>query len=128
MLSSGHPIYLTLGEGTAVQPTGGRGGSGMRAMFEGPVHEAGVVTVNGKRAGAVWCAPYEVEVTGLLHAGENQVTIVVANLALNEMAKGPLPDYTELNAKYGERFQAQDMRAVQPIESGLLGPVRLVAR
>jgi hypothetical protein len=128
MLSSGHPIYLTLGEGTPVAPTGGRGGSGMRAMFEGPVHEAAVVTVNGKRAGAVWSAPYEVDVTGLLHAGDNQVSIEVANLALNEMAKGPLPDYKALNAKYGERFQAQDMRSVQPIESGLLGPIRLVAR
>jgi hypothetical protein len=69
-----------------------------------------------------------VNVTGLLHAGENQVSIVVANLALNEMAKGPLPDYKALNAKYGERFQAQDMNAVQPIPSGLLGPIRLVAR
>ena len=128
MLSSGHPIYLTLGEGTAVAPTGGRGGSGMRAMFEGPVKEAAVVSVNGKRAGAVWSAPFEVDVTGLLHAGENHVSIVVANLALNEMAQGPLPDYKELNAKYGERFQAQDMRSVQPIESGLMGPIRLVAR
>ena len=44
------------------------------------------------------------------------------------MAQGPLPDYKELNAKYGERFQAQDMRSVQPIESGLMGPIRLVAR
>jgi hypothetical protein len=132
MLSSGHPIYLTLGEGTPVTPSGGRGGSGMRAMFEGPVKEAAVVSVNGKRAGAVWSAPYEVDVTGLLHAGENQVTIVVANLALNEFAKNPPGDYRveykDLIAKYGDRFQPQDMRAVQPIESGLLGPIRLVAR
>jgi hypothetical protein len=128
MLSSGHPIYLTLGEGTPVPPAGGRGGAGMRAMLEAPVHEAAVVSVNGKRAGAVWSAPYEVDVSGLLHAGDNQVSIVVANLALNEMAKSPMPDYTALNAKYGERFQAQDMRSVQPIDSGLLGPVRLVAR
>jgi len=128
MLSSGHPIYLTLGEGTPVAAAGGRGGSGMWAMMEAPVHEAAVVSVNGKRAGAVWSAPYEVNVTGLLHAGDNQVSITVANLALNEMAKGPLPDYKALNAEYGERFQAQDMNAVQPIASGLLGPIRLVAR
>jgi hypothetical protein len=69
-----------------------------------------------------------VNVTGMLHAGDNQVSIVVANLALNEMAGKPLPDYKELTAKYGERFQAQDMNAVQPIASGLLGPIRLVAR
>lgn len=128
MLSSGHPMYLTLGEGTPAPAAGGRPANGMRAMLEGPVREAAVVSINGKRAGAVWSAPYEVNVTGLLHAGENQVSIVVANLALNEMAKGPLPDYKALNAKYGERFQAQDMNAVQPIPSGLLGPIRLVAR
>jgi hypothetical protein len=132
MLKSGHPIYLTLGEGTAVQPTGGRGGSGMRAMFEGPVKEAAVVSVNGKRAGAVWSAPYEVDVTGLLHAGENQVTIVVANVAVNELAKDPPPNYRvlykDLIAKFGDRFQPQDMTNMQPVESGLLGPIRLVAR
>jgi len=131
MLASGHPIYLTLGEGTAVQP-GGRGGSGMRAMFEGPVKEAAVVSVNGKRAGAVWSAPYEVDVTGLLHAGDNQVTIVVANLALNEFAKNPPGNYREeykaLIARYGDRFQPQDMSSVQPVDAGLTGPIRLVAR
>jgi len=84
--------------------------------------------VNGKRAGAVWCAPYEVDVTGLLHEGENTLRIVVANTAINLLAKGPLPDYKALTAKYGERFQAQDMNNLQPLASGLLGPVRLVAR
>jgi len=132
MLSSGHSVYLSLGEGTAVAATGGRGGSGMRAMLEGPVHEAAVVSVNGKRAGAVWCAPYEVDVTGLLHAGDNQVSIVVANVAVNELAKDPPPNYRvlykDLIAKFGDRFQPQDMTNLQPVESGLLGPIRLVAR
>ena len=122
------PVFLTFGEGTPVTTEEKRAGNGMRAMLESPVHEAAVVYVNGKRAGSVWHPPYEVEVTNLLHAGDNSIRIVVANLALNEMAKGPLPDYRELNAKYGERFQAQDMNQVKPIESGLLGPIRLVTR
>jgi hypothetical protein len=100
----------------------------MRAMLEGPVHEAAVVHVNGKPAGSVWCAPYEVEVGGLLHAGENTIRVVVANLAINEMAKGPLPDFKGLIAKYGDRFQDQDMRNLEPLPSGLLGPVRLMAK
>ena len=49
-------------------------------------------------------------------------------LALNEMAKGPLPDYKTLKAKYGDRFQAQDMDMVQPQPSGLLDGVKLVTR
>ena len=72
--------------------------------------------------------PTGVAVGGWLHAGDNQVRIVVANLAINELAKGPLPDYKALNAKYGERFQPQDMAHLVPLPSGLLQPVRLVAR
>jgi glycosyl hydrolase family 106( putative alpha-L-rhamnosidase) len=122
------PLFLTFGEGTPVTTEEKRAGNGMRALLESPVHEAAVVYVNGKRAGSVWHPPYELEVTNLLRAGDNSIRIVVANLALNAMAKGPLPDYKELNAKYGERFQAQDMNQVKPIESGLLGPIRLVTR
>jgi hypothetical protein len=58
----------------------------------------------------------------------NTIRVVVANTAVNLLAKGPLPDYKALNAKYGERFQAQDMGSVQPVSSGLLGPVKLVTR
>jgi hypothetical protein len=123
-----HAVYLNFGEGTPVATAEHNAGSGMRAMLEGPVREAAVVYIDGKRAGSVWCAPYEVAVGGLLQAGENHIRIVVANLAINELAKGPLPDYKALNAKYGERFQPQDMTHLQPQPSGILGPVRLVAR
>jgi hypothetical protein len=121
-------IYLTFGEGSPVTSPERRSGSGMRAMYEGPVREAAVVYVNGKRAGAVWCAPYQVDVSGLLKDGANTLRIVVANTAVNLLAKGPLPDYRSLNAKYGERFTPQDMGAVQPVPSGLLGPIKLVAK
>ena len=100
----------------------------MRALLDGPVREAAVVYVNGKRAGSVWCAPYEVNVGGLLKAGENTIRIEVGNSALNALAKGPLPDYKALTAKFGERFQAQDMGAVTPQPSGLLGTMKLVVR
>jgi hypothetical protein len=69
-----------------------------------------------------------VEIGGLLHAGANAIRITVANLAVNQMAKGPLPDYRALIAKYGERFQDQDMNSLQSLPSGILGPVRIVAR
>jgi hypothetical protein len=121
-------VFLNFGEGTPVTVEDRRAGNGMRAMFESPVHEAAVVYVNGKKAGSVWCPPYELDVTSLLHSGDNAIKVMVANLALNAMAKGPLPDYKELTAKYGERFQAQDMNQVKPVPAGLLGPIRLVAR
>ena len=121
-------LYLNFGEGTPVASEGRRPANGMRAMMESPVREAAEVSVNGKRAGSVWCAPYEVDVSGMLHKGANTITVVVANLAINNMAKGPLPNYKDLNAKYGERFQPQDMNGVLPQASGLLGGVRLVKK
>jgi hypothetical protein len=128
-LKSGHPVYLDFGPGTPVDPNAGRRvANGMRAWLESPVREAAVVYVNGQRAGSVWHAPYEIEIGGLLHACENSIRIVVANLAINEMAQGPLPDYKLLNGRYGERFQPQDLVNVQPLPAGLLGPIRLVAR
>jgi hypothetical protein len=121
-------VYLNFGEGTPVTTEERRAGNGMRAMLENPVREAAVVYINGKRAGSIWCPPYELNITPFVHPGENQLRIEVANTALNAMAKGPLPDYKALNAKYGERFQAQDMDKVQPLPAGLLGPVRLIVR
>jgi hypothetical protein len=128
MTGSGHAVYLNFGEGTPLTTAEHNAGAGMQAMFESPVREAAVVYINDKRAGSVWCPPYEVAVGNLLHEGRNQVRIVVANLAINQLAKGPLPDYQALNAKYGERFQPQDMGNLKPLPSGILGPVRLIAR
>jgi hypothetical protein len=100
----------------------------MRAWLESPVREAAAVYINDRLAGTVWHPPYEVNVTGLLHPGENKIRIVVANLAINTMARGPLPDYKLLNSRYGERFQPQDLVNLQPLPSGLLGPIRLVGQ
>ncbi len=126
--ASPRPRFLTFGEGTPVAVgSERRAGSGMRAWLENPVREAAVVYVNGKRAGSVWRPPYEIEIGGLLKPGQNTIRVVVANLAINAMAGHP-EDYSALNARYGERFQSQDMSSIQPEPSGLLGPIRLVTR
>jgi len=99
----------------------------MHAALEGPIREAAVVYVNDRRAGSIWRPPYRIEVTGLVRRGENRIRVVVANTAINFMAGRALPDYRLLGLRYGERFQAQDIDRVQPVPSGLLGPVRLIA-
>ena len=59
---------------------------------------------------------------------KNVIRIEVANLALNAMAAHPLPDYTALNARYGERFLFQEPGLIQDLQpAGLLGPIKLVA-
>jgi hypothetical protein len=81
-------LALDFGEGTAVGAEARRPANGMRAMLESPVREAAQVFINGKAAGVVWKAPYEVEITGMLKSGDNAIRVVVANLAPRKMKFG----------------------------------------
>jgi hypothetical protein len=120
-------LSLSLDFGTA-KPNQDEG-HGIRAALDAPIREAAIVYINGQRAGSIWCPPYTLDVAGRLKAGENQIRIEVANLAVNYMANIPLPnyDYRGLTRKYGNRFQPQNLDEIRPLPSGLLGPVRLVA-
>jgi hypothetical protein len=123
------PAVITFGEGTV--PAGGRGGQGYHANLDGPVRDAAVVIVNGKRAGAVYAPPYRVDVTALLKPGENQITIEVANTSVNAIAAKPYPtyDYAGVTREFGNRFQPQGMEVLStPLPSGLLGPVKIEAK
>jgi hypothetical protein len=119
-------VTLDFGQGKPAPAPQGRNAR-QRALLQAPVREAAIVYVNGQRAAAVWCPPYFVDVTRLLAPGENQLRIEVANLAVNHMSRGPLPDYRALNQRFGERFQPQDMEGIQPMPSGLIGPLQLIA-
>jgi hypothetical protein len=125
-LRPGLNARLDFGEGKPLPEQNLR--AGMQAWLDAPVRDAAVVYINERRVGSVWCPPYTLDVTGFLRPGSNKIRIVVANTALNYMAGRRLPDYRLLNLRYGERFQAQDMDKVQPIPSGLLGPIRLMSR
>lgn len=116
-------VLLDFGTGTAV--TAPSKAMGFRALLEAPLREAAIVTVNGKKAGTVWRPPYELDVTSLLKPGENSIRITVGNLAINTMAGSKLPDYKLLNIRYGERFTPQDLKDLEPLPAGVLGPVAL---
>lgn len=126
MLNSGAKVYLNFGKGVPIEPHHRQNGT--QAWIESPVREAAVVYVNGQRAGSVWRPPYELEITEWLHTGANAFRVVVGNLAINSMAGRSQPDYRLLNLRYGKRFDPQDMENLQPVPSGLLGVVTLIAR
>lgn len=116
---SGGSVRLNLGEGT---PSAGseRKGPGMQADLDAPVRDAAEVFVNGRRAGAIWCAPFELEIASLLKPGRNTLEIRVYNTAINLLAGRSLTDYSALNAQFGERFKPQNMDNLKPLPSGLL--------
>lgn len=126
MLKHGAKVYVSFGRGAPIEPHHRRNGT--QAWIESPVREAAVVYINGHRAGSVWRPPYELEITPRLQSGTNKFRIVVGNLAINSMAGNSPPDYRLLNIRYGKRFDPQDMDNLQPLPSGLLGPITLVAR
>lgn len=117
---------LDFGAGQALDPVPPRG-NGTHALLVPPVREAAEVYVDGKRAGAVWTAPFSISLRGLLHPGVNRLEIRVGNTAINLLSGRPPVNYAALNAKYGERFQAQNMDNLKPLPSGILQPPALLA-
>jgi hypothetical protein len=125
-LTDAKSLVLDFGKGTATAPTPDVRSNGTRALLEGPIREAAVVSINGRRIGSVWKPPYRLDVTGALRPGENRIEIRVANTATNILAGQPPADYSQLNAKYGVRFTMQNMDHIVPLPSGILGGIRLL--
>jgi hypothetical protein len=119
-------VLLDFGDGVATVDNRPPRASGMRALLDPPIREAAIVTINGQRAGVLWHPPYRIDITSLLKSGENRIEVTVYNTAVNEMAGQPPRDYTALNARYGKRFDMQDMDHLQPVPSGMMGPIRLL--
>ena len=119
------PLFLDFGTGTPTTDPRPANAPGMRALLDPPVREAAIVFVNGKRVGSLWHPPYRIGISKSVHAGENRIEVHVYNTAINLLAGQPVRNYSALNAKYGKRFDPQDMDNLQPIPSGLLGPIHL---
>ena len=125
-VGAGHSMAVDFGEGTPVPLPTFPVEFDMRAYLESPVREAAQVFVNDQPAGYVWHPPFRVDVTPYLKAGKNELRIVVANTAINELAGTSLPNYRLLYSRYGREFEPQGMRDLQPLPSGILGHVMLI--
>ncbi|HUB27547.1 MAG TPA: glycosyl hydrolase, partial [Tepidisphaeraceae bacterium] len=129
MLKHSQSIWLDFGTPKPVFEQGLRRVNSYSAALDAPVREAAVVYVNGKAVGSVFCAPYRIEIGAFLQPGDNDIRVNVANTALNELAASGFPnyDYRAIVAKYGDRFEPQDVQDVKPITSGLVGKIELIA-
>ena len=125
-MKPGEHLTLQFAPAKPLPNTQGPNKPGMRAWLDPPIREAAVVIVNGRRLGSLWYPPYSLDVSSAVHPGENTLELHVYNTAINELAGQRPRDYTALYAKYGPRFQMQDMENLQPVPSGIQGPVALV--
>lgn len=89
----------------------------------GEVAVAATVYLNDKKAGIVWCTPWEIDITDLLVDGKNDVRIHVVNTWNNRLiADSKLPkDQQKAYVSQPYRFKPTDPLT----KGGLLGPVRV---
>ena len=88
----------------------------------GDVKNLAEITLNGKDLGVVWHAPYRVDVTGVLKAGANELTVKVTNAWVNRL----IGDEQSGATKY-TFADVKPYKATSPLlASGLLGPVAVV--
>ncbi|MDD4871463.1 MAG: glycosyl hydrolase [Kiritimatiellae bacterium] len=125
---SGTATYRKTFEMTADQAT-------RRALLQlGTVGVIAQVRLNGKNLGIVWIAPWQVELTGTLKAGKNELEIEVTNVWANRLIgdAGLPPEQritkSNMALEKGKRtlknyqgYASED----QLLPSGLEGPVRI---
>jgi hypothetical protein len=98
--------------------------SGARVLLNlGVAKDVAEVAVNGQALGILWTPPYQVDVTGALKPGENQLEIKVTNEWTNRQIGDRLgpPEQRVLTSEPVRAFG----RPAALAESGLLGPVTL---
>jgi len=87
----------------------------------GKVKGLAEVRLNGKNLGVVWCAPWRVEITEAVKAGENRLEIDIVNLWPNRLiGDAALPPEKRLT-----RTNIPFEKGPTLLSSGLLGPVHV---
>jgi hypothetical protein len=113
---------------TVTVPSDWRAKAGRVELELGRLWSIGEVWVNGVSLGVVWAAPFSVDCTQALRDGANEIVVEVIGTWHNRLvgeARGELPKRTRTNITLSQRKTWKDL---EPIETGLFGPVRLVAR
>ena len=126
LFGQGRKIYLDFGQDMPIEPL--KIVNGMRIRLDSPVRESASVEVNGMNLGSVWHPPFLSDITRALYPGRNNFNLIVGNTAINGLAGSALPDYKLLTLKYGNRFQPQDIKNLQPLPSGIPGKAMLISK
>lgn len=89
----------------------------------GSVKEVAVVRINGKEAGILWKEPYQVDITALIQAEENQIEVKVINTWNNRLVgdASEKPEERTTRTNLSNKFTSK----TPLLSSGLLGPVVL---
>ncbi len=97
-------------------------GGGRLALDLGTVDNIAEVRLNGKNLGVAWAPPFRVEITKAVQSKGNSLEVDVVNTWYNRV----ILDQTLPLAKRLTHTNVQLPKGAKPLESGLLGPVRLM--
>ncbi len=105
-------------------------GSGKQIILDlGQVRFVAEIYVNGQSQGIIWKPPYQVDITDAVKADKNQLVVEVANTWSNRLvgdAQSPDgPKFCRTNIEKSLTWE-QPWKDTPLLESGLLGPVRLI--
>jgi hypothetical protein len=104
-------------------PKGAKPGQSL-VLDLGNIGDVAEVRVNGQLVGTAWHAPFQVDIGQAVRRGSNQLDVRVANLWVNRLIGDAQP-----GAKKVTFTTLPTYRADAPLRrSGLIGPVRLLAR
>jgi hypothetical protein len=116
---SGTAVYKTTVQEATVQK---RKGSKLWLDL-GKVGVMAKVKINGEYAGGVWTYPYRVEITPFVKAGQNEIEVETVNTWANRIIGDKM--LPEAERKLHLSGIANRASVIQ--ESGLLGPVKIIA-
>ena len=106
-------------------PAGWRDAKSRLRLDLGNLWNIGEVSLNGKSLGVLWTAPFAVDCTDALRDGVNQLTVQVTNTWFNRLigdAKKVGAPITRTNVSTSS---GKPWATLEPIKSGLFGPVKL---
>jgi hypothetical protein len=96
----------------------------------GRVCESARIRINGRYVGALWSIPFQIPIGEFLHKGKNVLEVEVTNLGANRIAdmdrhKVNWKKFYDINF-VDIKYHKFDASSWPPMDSGLLGPVRLI--
>lgn len=88
----------------------------------------GEAWLNGKPLGILWTAPFRADCTDALRQGQNELTVEVTNNWYNRLVgDARLPEPQRITRTNVTTSGGKPWIELEPLPSGLLGPVRLIA-
>jgi hypothetical protein len=88
----------------------------------------GEVWLNGKSLGIAWTSPFTVDATSALKDGDNELIVEVTNTWYNRLiGDAKLPPAQRTTRTNVTTSGGKPWAQLEPLESGLFGPVRVVA-